>query len=62
MLNIYDRGDRKVTRRSIDGTTLDIDLSDGIRIGKARILSVDSSVDNGVIYPIDRVLLPNIYD
>jgi uncharacterized surface protein with fasciclin (FAS1) repeats len=62
LVNIYDRGRRKIAQTSINGTQLDIDLSDGIKIGNARILSVDNSVDNGIIYPIDRVLFPNLYD
>jgi uncharacterized surface protein with fasciclin (FAS1) repeats len=62
LVDIYDRGHRTVTRRAIDGTLLAIDLSDGIKIGKSKILSVDISADNGIIYLIDRVLLPDNYN
>jgi uncharacterized surface protein with fasciclin (FAS1) repeats len=59
LVDMYDRGHRNINRTSIDGTQLNIDLRDGIKIDDATVLSVDSSVSNGIIYPIDRVLLPH---
>ncbi|WP_295616519.1 fasciclin domain-containing protein [Chamaesiphon sp. GL140_3_metabinner_50] len=56
LLKMYDSGERKVARSSINGIQLEIDLNDGIKIGDSSILSVDASADNGIIYPIDRVI------
>lgn len=56
LLKMYDSGKRKVTRTSINGIRLEIDLNNGIRIGDSNILSVGASADNGIIYPIDRVI------
>jgi uncharacterized surface protein with fasciclin (FAS1) repeats len=50
--------DRKITLKSIHGLPLYIDLSHGIKIGNSTILSIDMSPDNGIIYPIDRVIMP----
>ena len=39
IISAYDLGTRKISKTSINGSRLDIDLNDGIKIGKARILS-----------------------
>ncbi|WP_310482406.1 fasciclin domain-containing protein [Chamaesiphon sp. VAR_48_metabat_403] len=39
--------------------SLEIDLSDGIKIGDATVLSTALRADNGSIYPIDRVIIPD---
>ena len=57
IISAYDLGTRKISKTSINGSRLDIDLNDGIKIGKAGILSVDIVADNGIIYPIDRVIV-----
>ena len=59
IVNTYDLGTRKISKTSINGLRLDLDLNDGIKIGDARILSVDTVADNGIIYPIDRVIIPH---
>jgi uncharacterized surface protein with fasciclin (FAS1) repeats len=56
LLKMYDSGKRKVAQTSINGIRLEIDLNNGIKIGDSSILSVDASADNGIIYPIDRVI------
>jgi uncharacterized surface protein with fasciclin (FAS1) repeats len=62
LLKMYDLGQRKITRTSIDGLRLYIDLSNGITIGNSTIISTGTSADNGVIYPIDRVMFPNSFN
>jgi uncharacterized surface protein with fasciclin (FAS1) repeats len=61
LIDSYDLGQRKITHISLDGVRLDLDLSNGIKIGAASILSVDTA-ENGTIYPIDRVLIPAEFD
>ena len=56
LLKMYDAGKRKVDRTSINGVRLEIDLNNGIKIENSTVLSVDISADNGIIYPIDRVI------
>jgi uncharacterized surface protein with fasciclin (FAS1) repeats len=43
---------------TIQGTTLDIDTSDGVMVGGARVVQADIPASNGVIHVIDRVILP----
>ena len=62
IVNAYDLGIRKISKTSINGSPLDLDLNDGIKIGNARILSVDTVADNGIVYPIDRVIMPHLLD
>jgi uncharacterized surface protein with fasciclin (FAS1) repeats len=57
ILSAYDLGTRKITKTSINGSRIDIDLNDGIKIGKARIMQVDILADNGIIYPINQVIM-----
>jgi uncharacterized surface protein with fasciclin (FAS1) repeats len=52
------QGNVKITLTTIDGSLLDIDLSDGIKVGNSTVLSTNVSADNGIIYEIDRVLMP----
>jgi uncharacterized surface protein with fasciclin (FAS1) repeats len=56
IIKAYDLGTRTIPQTSINGSRLDIDLNDGIKIGKSRILSVDILATNGIIYPIDQVI------
>jgi uncharacterized surface protein with fasciclin (FAS1) repeats len=62
LLRMYDLGQTKVLVTSIDGTQLHIDLSNGIQIGSSNVISIDTSAANGIIYPIDRVMLPHSFD
>jgi uncharacterized surface protein with fasciclin (FAS1) repeats len=59
LLKLYDAGKRRVAQTSINGMRLEIDLSNGIKIGDSTVLSVDLYADNGAIYPIDRVISGN---
>jgi uncharacterized surface protein with fasciclin (FAS1) repeats len=52
------QGNVRITLTAIDGSLLYIDLSDGIKIANSTVLSTDTSADNGIIYEIDRVLIP----
>jgi hypothetical protein len=43
LIDSYDLGQRKITHISLDGLQLDLDLSNGIKICAASILSVDTA-------------------
>ena len=43
---------------TVQGDTLSVDLSDGVRINNANVVKADIKTSNGVIHVIDTVLLP----
>jgi uncharacterized surface protein with fasciclin (FAS1) repeats len=45
--------------KTLQGQSLSIDTSDGVRIGGAGLLTADVVASNGVIHVIDTVLIPN---
>jgi uncharacterized surface protein with fasciclin (FAS1) repeats len=44
--------------KSVQGATLSVDASKGVKIGGANVLSTDIETSNGVIHMIDTVLIP----
>jgi uncharacterized surface protein with fasciclin (FAS1) repeats len=45
--------------KTLQGQSLSIDTSDGVRIGGAGVVTADVVASNGVIHIIDTVLIPN---
>ncbi|MDX1698878.1 MAG: fasciclin domain-containing protein, partial [Thiohalobacterales bacterium] len=45
--------------RTVQGGSLIIDTSDGVRINGANVVKADIEASNGVIHVIDTVILPN---
>ncbi len=43
---------------TLEGSTLTIDASNGVKINDAMVIQADVRASNGVIHVIDRVLLP----
>jgi len=43
---------------SVNGSTLAIDATDGVRVNDATVVAADVQASNGVIHVIDTVLLP----
>lgn len=43
---------------TVEGSTLEIDTSDGIKVNDAKVIQPDVEADNGVIHIIDTVLVP----
>ncbi len=43
---------------TVQGSTVDIDASDGVRVDGARVTTADVPASNGVIHVIDTVILP----
>lgn len=44
--------------RTIQGKSLDVDTSIGVKVGPAYVVQADIATSNGVIHAIDSVLLP----
>lgn len=44
---------------TVQGQTLTIDTSDGVKVGEANVVKTDIETSNGVIHVIDTVLIPN---
>lgn len=50
---------KKTTAKTVQGSTIDVDGMNGVRINGATVTQADIGADNGVIHVIDRVLIPN---
>ena len=44
--------------KTVQGTALPVDASNGVKIGGANVLTADIETSNGVIHVIDSVLIP----
>jgi len=45
--------------KSVQGSALSVDATDGVRVDNANVVAVDIKTDNGVIHIIDQVVMPN---
>jgi uncharacterized surface protein with fasciclin (FAS1) repeats len=45
--------------KTVQGQSVKIDASHGLKIGGANVVKTDIECDNGVIHVIDAVILPN---
>lgn len=45
--------------RTVQGQSVHIDASDGVKVDEARVIQADIEAENGVIHVIDKVILPN---
>ncbi len=43
---------------TVEGSTLKIDASNGVKVNDSKVVTPDVAADNGVIHVIDTVLLP----
>ena len=43
---------------TLQGAALDVDTTNGVAIGGAKVIQPDVDASNGVIHVIDRVILP----
>ena len=43
---------------TLQGTSLEVDSTDGVSIGGATVVQADIAANNGIIHVIDRVILP----
>ncbi len=49
------------TYETLNGESVTVDLSDGVKIDNASVVVPDVEVSNGVVHIIDGVLLPSLY-
>ena len=45
--------------KTVQGSELSVDATDGVKVDEARVISADIETSNGVIHVIDAVVLPN---
>lgn len=50
----------KMIAKSVEGGSLMVDATDGVKINDAKVVSADVAASNGVIHAIDTVLLPKM--
>ena len=50
---------KALNAKTVQGGSLKIDGTDGVRINKATVVKADIMASNGVIHVIDKVLMPN---
>ena len=48
----------KTTLKTLEGSSVTVDPSNGVRVGEATVIMPDVRCTNGVIHAIDAVLLP----
>lgn len=44
---------------TVEGQTLKVDATDGVKVNQAKVVQADIEASNGVIHVIDAVVLPN---
>ena len=45
--------------KTVQGDTLDVDATNGVKVDKAEVVKADIDATNGVIHVIDSVVMPN---
>ncbi len=49
---------KKLNPKTVQGGTVSIDATNGVKINEASVIQADIKTSNGVIHVIDRVILP----
>lgn len=50
---------KKAMVKTVEGSKLSVDATDGVHVDEAKVISADVVASNGVIHVIDTVVLPN---
>lgn len=53
-----DLAGKKLAAKTVQGSTVDVDATNGVKVDNATVISADIETSNGVIHVIDTVLLP----
>jgi uncharacterized surface protein with fasciclin (FAS1) repeats len=59
-LTLTDIAGKKVNARSVEGSELSIDATDGVKVDSAKVNKADIEASNGVIHVIDAVIMPKL--
>lgn len=51
---------KKLSPKSVQGQTIAIDATDGVKINDAKVITADVKTSNGVIHIIDTVIMPKL--
>lgn len=54
-----DLAGKTLSAPTVQGSSVDIDATDGVNVDNANVIAADIETDNGVIHVIDTVILPN---
>lgn len=49
---------KQLEAKTVQGTTVSVDATDGVKIDDANVIKADIKTSNGVIHAIDTVLMP----
>jgi uncharacterized surface protein with fasciclin (FAS1) repeats len=49
---------KKKMAKTVEGTQVSIDATDGVRVNNAKVVKADIEASNGVIHVIDTVIIP----
>ena len=49
---------KKLSPKTVNGTSLSIDGTNGVMVSGAKVVSADVKASNGIIHVVDKVLLP----
>ena len=50
---------KKTEAKTVEGSTLVVDATDGVMVDNAKVIKADIEASNGVIHVIDTVVMPN---
>lgn len=53
-----DLAGQKLAVATVQGTTVDIDATSGVKVDNAQVVQADVDASNGVIHVIDKVIMP----
>ncbi len=51
---------KKTSVKSVEGSELTVDATDGVKIDNAKVVTADVAASNGVIHVIDTVVMPKM--
>ncbi|MGI9523757.1 MAG: fasciclin domain-containing protein [Hyphomicrobiaceae bacterium] len=51
---------KKLSPKSVQGQTIAVDATQGVKVNNAKVVTADIATSNGVIHVIDTVILPKL--
>ena len=51
---------KKLSPKSVQGQTIAVDATKGVKVNNAKVVTADIATSNGVIHVIDTVILPKL--